>query len=493
MTPIKGDYRGPHPFNCGKVLAADSTCHIAQFTCGRLDFPAHYLNLASFVFVKEAFSGLYNSFERVNTKGIVDQLAKDFGPSGDDGPLAALKTALGWLDGILGVVGLASWKRGAQQFFDLVGDVSEAGNLFADLYEQFAGEEADAKEKEMEAKDNIEDAVLLFKTTAQAGTENMLQYLFSGTEDGTNDLKRLIADGKFIEPLFGEVDDTATNATRRVEKLMQKRLIPAAWESDEDLKTVIIAYEDKKGDGGSHSPIHLWPWGPLTGEQENVAFGWLSDETASETRLEYREGGTNWVLWLLVYFNIENKSIDDLRWTFRVPNGFDKLGPDNKYYEGMRWQDLAISAFRGWIHADKDQGYGIVKEPSKADNPKEKGYFYEDDWRTPGFFSGIPICGLDVIHHAVQAEVYGRCETWPCCCSVAWNMPQVPCSKVPDGSPPFRTMEEAVLTQALADKKASQMRTGNLTLTSNDTISVNGTMVPSRKYSRGQLVPKEQV
>ncbi|KAI1841397.1 hypothetical protein JX266_012408 [Neoarthrinium moseri] len=396
QDPSTSAFRGPSPFNCG-LLTADS-CTTAQVWCGITQHVTLDMNLISFTHVKEAFKGLYTTF---------NDLSEDFGPKNEPGKLDTLKTALEWFDIILGFAGMKTWKDSIQRVIDYGGEISENANFFVGLYETIAGEAAEGKEKEMEGKDKLDDAVNLFIETGKGVADAAL-------------------DGTFLVPY--QTEPSAFNITKNLEATMRHRLIPAAWASDVELTPVIIAWEDKDRTGGSDSPIHLWPWGSLTGEEENIAWGWISDDTARATLINHN----GWLLWLVVYFNIPQKAQADRRWTFREPNGFDKLSPGNKDYNGAVWQDIAISAFEGWRAADKNQAYGVVREQGPG------GFFYEEGVKTPGFISGIPVCGLDVIHHAHQyEELDNRCDTWPCCCYEAWDKPLVSCSQVPDGFSPY--------------------------------------------------------
>lgn len=278
----------------------------------------------------------------------------------------------------------------------------------------------------MEGKETLDDAVNLFIETGKGVADAALVHLFDGSDEGTDQLNALIKDGTFLLPYRSE--PSTFNITKNLEATMRHRLIPAAWASDQDLTPVIIAWEDNGGTGRSDSPIHMWPWGPLTGQEENIAWGWISDDTARATIIDH----DGWLLWLVVYFNISRKSQEDPRWTFREPNGFDKLNPGNTDYNGAVWQDIAVSAFEGWRAADRKQDYNVLKKAGPG------GFFYEEDIRTPGFISGIPVCGLDVIHHAHQYEdVDNRCDTWPCCCYEAWDKPLFSCSRVPEGMFPY--------------------------------------------------------
>ncbi|ETS79802.1 hypothetical protein PFICI_07331 [Pestalotiopsis fici W106-1] len=415
---------GPHPFQCQSL--SEGSCTTAQIYCGLTDYVALDLMLISFSHVNQAFKALYDTFNDVNIKGIVNKLSEDFGPDDDEGDLATIKTALEWFDIILGFAGMKTWKDSIQRIVDLGGDISENANFFVGLYETIAGEAAEGKEKEMEGEKNLDNAVNLFIETGKGVADAALVHLFDGSDDGTEQLNALIKDGAFLLPYRSS--PSAFNITKNLEAAMRHRLIPAAWASNSDLTPVVIAWEDTGETGRSESPIHLWPWGPLTGEEENTAWGWISDETARATLIDH----DGWLLWLVVYFNIPKKSEEDPRWTFREPKGFDKLGPDNTDYNGAVWQDIAVSAFEGWRAADRAQDYSVVKKAGPS------GFFYEEDVKTPGFISGIPVCGLDVIHHAHQyEELDNRCSTWPCCCYEAWDKPLVSCSQVPDGFSPY--------------------------------------------------------
>jgi hypothetical protein len=65
--------RGPYPFDCQSIL--EPSCIPAEVFCGRTQHVALDLNLLSFTNVKAAFKGLYETFNDVNIRGIVNKVS----------------------------------------------------------------------------------------------------------------------------------------------------------------------------------------------------------------------------------------------------------------------------------------------------------------------------------------------------------------------------------------------------------------------------------
>jgi len=250
--------------------------------------------------------------------------------------------------------------------------------------------------------EGLENTALAYINTVRQTYTLSLKWLLGGSYHSVNALSEILEDGKMADTVKLETEQGKYDVSEYLLLHTKVRLIPSAWTSDGTVHPVVVFMEGRyEGNPGNHwdKPAYNPPIMP--------------DGVANDNRVYYDKDGQVYTIWLLDRTTGLPQHED---WAFkrlRNANELDGSSETSAKYGNIKKEDIAISAFEGWLFNGRKNNY---PGPKRVQTQLTKANFFKQ----PGFFSNIPVCSLEAAVFNTEQLLYDigdplPCPWYPCC------------------------------------------------------------------------------